>query len=45
MLDIPSDPALLDLVIAAQGSRWNGGPCLGGFSVSNRVEIWIGLNH
>lgn len=44
-LDVPNSPAVLDVVIAAQGFRWNSGPCLGGFSVSNYAEIWIGLNH
>lgn len=44
VLDIPNDPALLDVAVSAQGFRWNGGPCLGGFSVSARADVWIGLN-
>lgn len=43
ILDVPNNPAFLDLSLAAQGFRFTGGPCLGFVAASDRVEVWVGL--
>jgi hypothetical protein len=43
VLGVPNDPAFLDMSIGVQGFRFSGGPCLGMVSISDRVEIWIGI--
>lgn len=45
VLDVPNDPAFLDLPVSAQGFRCGGGPCLGLLSLSDAVDVWIGLGN